>query len=398
MRILIVAMPDSIHTARWISQIADQGWDIHLFPSIDCGVVHPEIRNLTIHCAIFSRQGHHPSVKVSGIPLFRVVRFWAQKFKYKFFYKDRVAQLKRLITKLNPDIVHTLEIQHAGYLTMEVKDKMLEKFPPWIVTNWGSDIFLFGRLAEHEQKIRAVLHSCDFYSCECKRDVCLAKAYGFSGTVLPVFPNTGGFDMARVSRLRQQGPISTRRLIVLKGYQHWSGRALVGLRALERCADLLAGYELAIYCATPDVVIAAELFSRSTGMPVSIIPFGSPHDEILEYHGKARVSIGLSISDAISTSLLEAMVMGAFPIQSWTACADEWIDNGTTGILVHPEDPDMIELAIRRALTHDDLVNNAAEANSKLAAEKLNMATLKASAIDLYWSAFTKNAKNQGNP
>ena len=37
MRILFVAMADSVHTARWISQIDDQGWDIHLYPSIDCG-------------------------------------------------------------------------------------------------------------------------------------------------------------------------------------------------------------------------------------------------------------------------------------------------------------------------------------------------------------------------
>lgn len=28
MKILLIAMSESIHTARWISQMTDQGWDI----------------------------------------------------------------------------------------------------------------------------------------------------------------------------------------------------------------------------------------------------------------------------------------------------------------------------------------------------------------------------------
>lgn len=389
-------MPDSIHTARWISQIAGQGWDIHLFPSIDCGVIHPELRDVTVHHAVHPLRGQHESVRVSAIGnLSAAVKARMRSLLPRLFPDHRAAQLKRLIVRLKPDLVHSLEIQHAGYLALQSKESLLNNFPPWVVTNWGSDIYLFGRLAQHEPKIRAVLSSCDFYSCECRRDVCLAKAYGFAGTVLPVFPNTGGFDLPRAASLRQPGAPSQRRLIMLKGYQNWSGRALVGLRALERCVDRLAGYEVAIYCATPDVVIAAELFSSATGIPVTIIPFGSPHDKMLENHGRARISVGLSISDAISTSLLEAMVMGSFPIQSWTACADEWIVDGKTGILVHPEDPELVESAIRRALADDQLVDGAAQANLDLAAQRLEISSLQASAVQLYRGIFDTGGRGE---
>lgn len=388
-KILFVAMPDSIHTARWISQIVGQGWDIHLFPSIDCGVIHPELHDVTVHHAIHPLRWQHQSVRVSALGnLSAAVKTRMRSLLPKLFPDHRAARLARLISRLKPDLVHSLEIQHAGYLALQAKEILIGNFPPWIVTNWGSDIYLFGRLAQHEPKIRSVLSSCAFYSCECRRDVCLAKAYGFAGTLLPVFPNTGGFDLTRTAFLRQPGATSQRRLIMLKGYQNWSGRALVGLRALERCADLLAGYEVAIYCATPDVVIAAELFSSATGVPVSIIPFGSPHDQMLQSHGRARISIGLSISDAISTSLLEAMVMGSFPIQSWTACADEWIEDGKTGILVHPEDPELVESAIRRALADDRLMDGAAQANLNLAAERLEISALQARAVELYRGIF----------
>jgi glycosyltransferase involved in cell wall biosynthesis len=171
---------------------------------------------------------------------------------------------------------------------------------------------------------------------------------------------------------------------MLKGYQHWAGRALVGLRALERCADLLKGYVVVIYLATPEVVIACELFEKSTGISCRVIPKNTPHKDILRWHGRARISIGLSISDAISTSLLEAITMGSFPIQSWTACADEWVEDGRTGILVPPDDPEVVEHAIRRALTDDELVNRAAEINYRLATERLDKTILKAKAIELY--------------
>lgn len=399
MKILFVAMSDSIHTARWINQIADQGWDIHLFPSMEANV-HPALSHITLHEIKYLRQGPFTrntetdnNIRIGGARKWslprgadlanRAWRFW-KKLSSKSSVPDRTDQLFNLIHILQPDIIHSLEIQHAGYLVLEAKKSLGGKFPPWIVTNWGSDIYLFGRLEEHAPKIREVLSNCDYYSCECKRDVSLAKAYGFTGTVLPVFPNAGGFDLKEVELLRQTGLVSERRLIMLKGYQTWAGRALVGLRAIERCSDLLKEYELAVYCPSEDVKIAVQLFFQNTGIKIALIPFGTPHNEIMRLHGKARISIGLSISDAISTSLLEALVMNSFPIQSWTACADEWIEDGKNGILVPPEDPEIIENALRKALLDDDLVNSAAKYNEQLAQVCLSTEHLKSKAVEIY--------------
>lgn len=385
MKILIVAMAESIHTARWLSQFIDQGWEIYLFPSTKSGRVHPKISGVFIHYSLHNIQYYIKRLQkyLFLFPLCYIIESLTTIIIKKYHPNYQAEQLKRFIKEINPDIIHSLEIQHAGYLTLEAKKLLNDKFPPWIVTNWGSDIFLFGRLDGHKQKIIEVLSSCDFYSCECQRDAELARLFGFCGKILPIFPNTGGFDLEKISRIRQPGLISNRRLIMLKGYQGWAYRALVGLRALERCSDLLEGYTVAIYLVDPSVKIAAELFNQSTGIPIVIIPSIS-HEQILEYHGKARISIGINISDSISTSFLEALVMGSFPIQSNTSCANEWIKDGVTGILVPPEDPEIIEMAIRRALTNDDLVNNAAKENWKTAIEKLDLVTLKNMTIDFY--------------
>ena len=383
-RLLFVAMPESIHTARWIAQIAEQGWDIYLFPCY-AAPMHPELRHLTAFASAPPRRTdpkHHVRRLWWTLPFF-LVDWVRSKLRRAPVSSMTSRALALAIRGLQPDIVHSLEIQHAGYLALDARQRLRGRFPKWIVTNWGSDIYLFGRLPEHKARIRAVLAACDYYSCECERDVRLARESGFEGTVLPVLPNTGGFDLAWAAALQEPGPVSSRRTILLKGYQHWAGRALVGLEALRRCADLLQGYSLAISVASPEVRIAAELFRQDTGIPVQILEAVS-HEEMLRTYGRSRLYLGLSISDAISTSLLEAMVMGAFPIQSCTACADEWIEDGRSGLVVPPEDPAAVAEAVRRGLADDDLVDRAAQINASVARARLDRSILGPRVIQMY--------------
>jgi hypothetical protein len=279
--------------------------------------------------------------------------------------------------------VHSLEVITGGYLAMAARTELGSAFPPWIVTNWGSDLHLFGRLAEHEARVREVMRHCDYYGAECARDVALAQEFGFAGRVQPVLPNAGVFELERVQRLRQEGPSSQRRLVLLKGYQNWHGRALVALRAIELAAEKLAGYRVAIFLASHPVKIAAELMSRRTGIPVEFVPFSS-HDEIMGLHGQARLSIGVGISDGIPSSLLEAIAMGSFPIQSDTSCASEWIAHGKTGMIVPGEDPVGIAEAIKVAATDDELVDRAAALNGELARERLDATRVRPQVVQIY--------------
>jgi glycosyltransferase involved in cell wall biosynthesis len=384
MKILFIGMPYSIHTARWISQLTAEGWDIYLFPSLSAEL-HSSFSSVNVFAPslTYSVKNAHRvrCIRWTGLFAFadRVLSILLRK-PVKLFWK---WALILIIHFLKPDLVQSLEIQHAGYFTMTVRDYFPSDFPKWIVTNWGSDIYLFGRFPEHAARIKPILETCDYYSAECYRDVELAREMGFKGKALTVFPNAGGFDLEHVKQLREPGNTSARKVILLKGYQHWAGRALVGIRALAMCADALQGYTVAIYAATPDVEISANLFSQDTGIPVEFIPPCS-HEEMLRWYGRARVYIGLSISDAISTSMLEAVVMGAFPIQSNTSCANEWISHGSGGFIVPAEDPEIISKAIREAVLNDSLVDNADEINKKLAYERLDEKIIKPQVIAMY--------------
>ncbi|HEX3559056.1 MAG TPA: glycosyltransferase [Pyrinomonadaceae bacterium] len=399
MRILFVSMVDSVHAARWVNQIAGQGWDVHLFPVGDA-TPHRDFRDVTIYSFSTRRPpGLHRSVRLRGLWPLRRGEYRLKQIGGRLFPRrnSRSAWLASVIRWLKPDIIHSQEIQHAGYLTLETRSKFGGEFPKWIVANWGSDIYLYGRLPEHAERIREVLAACDYYHCECHRDLGLARQFGFKGEALPVCPVSGGFEVESMRQLRQPGPTSARHVIVLKGYQNWAGRALVGLRAIEMCADALKGYRLAIHMTTPEVELAGRLLEANTGIPVEF-DFGGAgnlrREDILRMHGSARVSIGLSISDAISTSLLEAMIMGAFPIQSNTGCGDEWLCQGKSGLLVPAEEPSAVAAALRLALADDELVDRAAEINAHVASKRLDLSVIRPQVIEMYKRIANARPKN----
>jgi glycosyltransferase involved in cell wall biosynthesis len=403
LRILFVGTAWSHHLSRWINQLNGQGWDIHLFPLNADEGVHPDLADLTVHDAIHGRpRGAAASVRAvddvwplvrDGYPFARGA-MTARRIERNFFPRraDRAWRLAYAIRKLRPDIVHSMTIYPASDLIMQAREHLTGEFPVWMVSSWGSDIYLFPRLSQYAEKSRAALSSCDYFICDCQRDVESARRYGFRGEVLGVVSGAGGFDVGWLNKLARVTPTSRRRLIMMKGQQHIAGRALVGVRALELCADALRDYRLAVFYASPDVEAAVELLSQATGIPATIVS-KVPYEELLELFGSARVSIGLGISDGLPLSLLEAMAMGAFPVQSGTSCADEWTLDGETCLIVPPEDPEAVAAAVRRAVSDDALVDAAAETNARVVAEQFDNSVLRPRIVAMYEQAFTQGRR-----
>jgi glycosyltransferase involved in cell wall biosynthesis len=304
-------------------------------------------------------------------------------------------RLAQTIQSLKPDVLHVLEMQHAGYLTLKSLNCLSPHgLPPCIYSSWGSDLYRYGSDHEHQTRIRNFLERCDFYIADCQRDLALARKYGFRGETLGVFPAGGGFNLQGIGRFSK--PLDGRRVICLKGYhgQRLLGRALVALEALRRCESLLAGYEVVVYSADREVVDEVHRIRQTTAINIVVMP-QSPHIEMLKLMGRSRVAIAVGLADGSPLSLLEAMSMGAFPIQSDTVSTAEWIENGRNGLLVPPEDSETVANAIRRALRDDNLVQCAAEINSQIIAERVDASVIKPQVIELYRRAAARPKPSQ---
>jgi glycosyltransferase involved in cell wall biosynthesis len=84
----------------------------------------------------------------------------------------------------------------------------------------------------------------------------------------------------------------------------------------------------------------------------------------------AKIYLGCSESDGISTSFLEAISHGVYPIQTNTSCADEWLTKGIRASLVPLDQEAISEELIRVAFNwvhcKNDTINNLRIARNAL--------------------------------
>ena len=152
MKILFIAMSNSIHTARWINQIADQGWEIYLFPSDIFEIPNENIRGVKIFNSrlfnrfvkAYKREKNNNSINQNLLSN-QNFSFYAfsKKIFDKLFPNYYAKKLTKIIKKIKPDIIHSLHVQKGGYVVLNVKKIFSMAFPKWIVSNWGSELALF---------------------------------------------------------------------------------------------------------------------------------------------------------------------------------------------------------------------------------------------------------------
>jgi glycosyltransferase involved in cell wall biosynthesis len=370
--ILIIGMADSVHVARWLSQFVDQPIDFTLFPSSPHRKIHPMLKKLIASNSQQLTVTIMPSsMRWLALPLS------ALDIPFRNFFRTRL--LRRLIEDNSYDLIHVLELQHAGYLLLDTK--LQNTLPNVFITNWGSDIYWFEQFPKHKQKIIQLLKIASYYSAECKRDIEIVQRLGYTGTTLPVIPNSGGINLDELPI--NSTPPSQRRKIMIKGYTGFVGQALVAIKACELAAEHLRGYEIVIYSASIRSRIRALKLRHINKVRVTILRKQTPHSEMLQQFSEARIYIGISLSDGISTSLLEAMATGCYPIQTDTACANEWFTT-RSGSMVKPDDLQQVSAFLQLALSNDSLVDSSSQINIQTIRARASVTTVSTTALGFY--------------
>lgn len=288
--------------------------------------------------------------------------------------------MRTAIRDFQPSVLHALELQNAGYLGLRALSDGRARKLKFMVTNWGSDIFWFQRFPKHKAKLQKLLLLADVYSAECERDIVLARSIGFTGKAMPVIPNAGGFSEADLA-IPRLNP-NERKTIALKGYHGWVGRAKVSLEVIRKMSEELRGFQIVVYSANRSVLKLSKQVAKQTGLEIKAFGKGAmSHKQVLELFAKSKIYVGLSESDGISTSMLEAMAMGAIPVQTSTACCDEWF--GESGIAVREITVPAVQDAIRQGL---QLAANPANAerNLKTIKDKAGAGIVKRIALTYY--------------
>ena len=375
-KILIVAMADSVHTARWIRQFDSDEIEFVLFPS-------------TPHRRIHGLIGEHNQVKrISSLRISRFMTIGALPLGildllFKNFFRSKF--LAREIKTFQPDIIHIMETQHSGYLAYKALKKS-QTNSKIILSIWGSDLFWFQKFKRHRSKISSVLKMVDLLVMECNRDRETALGLGFGGTFSVNMPATGGLNTGLLRERALEQPTVTRKLIAVKGYSGFVGLGTEALKVIELVESEINEFSVMVYSAGLRTLWKSRGLRKSMGERIQVVRKHKLSNlEIEEMFLKSRVSLGLSLSDGLPATVKEAMSTGAIPIQTSTSCAGEWFADGIGGHLVNEVDIQGVADALLIALRDNSFAHAASEINYQIAEQRFSEAKVREQSRSLYF-------------
>ncbi len=364
----------SIHVLRWIENLKDTPLELYWFDVLNKG----ELKTI-------DKVEQFTSWKTRKVP-YIIGEYFLNK-KLPFLYQrikpilevTANEELNKIIQKIQPDVIHSFEMQNCSYPILKTMQKYSDI--KWIYSCWGSDLFYYQNFKQHNSKIRQVLQRVNFLHTDCQRDYEIAKTLGFSGIYLDIIPGGTGYDLNVLEKYRK--PLDERKIILIKGYQHNFGRGLNIIKALDEIQSNLQNYQVVVFGAHQTV---ADYINQNK-LPYMVYDrHGLKHDELLELMGKSLVYIGNSISDGMPNTLLEAIVMGVFPIQSNPGgVTEEIIENNKNGLLIqNPENIEEIKTLLLQTINDNELLNFAYTYNKEVAKKRLNYVINQQKVIALY--------------
>ena len=193
---------------------------------------------------------------------------------------------------------------------------------------------------------------------------------------------TGGFPL---EDQMPSEPASSRLNIVAKAYGGEFGRGDLIIAALRNAFTIIPGYTAFLYSVTDDLIEQVESLVEEFPGRISYSSRKNPltRAEMQSLFRRSRVYVGASRSDGISTSFLEALNHGCYPIQTDTSCAGDWKDLGAVASIVSQE-VSVIESNLVVAMKDDELVDRAQIKNLAIAQKHLGFEEVRKIAITFY--------------
>ncbi|RAJ16986.1 glycosyltransferase family 4 protein [Olleya aquimaris] len=381
MKLLMVAIPNH-HFFQWVNQLKDSGYEVYWFDVTDGGPQSPKIEWVT-QIKGWKLKWNFPfrsTIKKRLPKLYKCIQ--------KYNEHDVSKAFQNALTTIQPDIVHCFEMQLAGLPILPI---MEQNTIPLIYSSWGSDVFYFKELGVSKQELERFYKRTNYLVTDCQRDYHLAVKNGFNNRFLGVFPGNGGLTINN-SNIK---PVSERPIILIKGYDDGVGKASIVLKALELVSVKLLDYkQIVIYSADDSIQKQIQHSKILSSLPFTIHSRYTfiQNKELLELMGKSCLHIANSISDGMPNALLEAMSMGAFPIQSNPGqVTEEVLVHGKNGLLIaNPLDVKEIAKHIETALKDDSLRQQAQDFNVNFMQRQYNRTTLQPKIQTLYQTVYSE--------
>lgn len=323
LRLAFIGDPNSIHTRRWLTFFADRGHCVHLLvPSAD-SIEEPLPAGIEVH-----RFLAWPHIPIPGLP--RIATAIA---------------LRLALRRIRPDVLHAHFLARYGWAAR------LSGFRPYVITVWGSDVFVAATSsAAAQQWARRSLSGAALITAV-SEDLA-RRAIELGARPERVRIAQFGFD----PRLFVPGPApeSLRDELRLRGRRVvLSPRGMTPLYRHEVAILTLAllpgdvALVLSKWQAEPSYLAQLEALTRELDLEsrVRFVP-PIPHDLMANYYRLADVVVSVPRTDAFPVTVLEAMACGTPVVVSDLPSAHEGLAGVDPGAIVAGDDPEAVAGAI----------------------------------------------------
>jgi L-malate glycosyltransferase len=327
LRLAFLGDANSIHTRRWAEFFASRGHEIHLLVPDKDTIATPLDPRFRVH----------------------TFRAWPRLPLRGLGTLVTMLALRRALLEIRPDVLH------AHYLTRYGWAARLSGFRPYVVTVWGSDVFVTPRNSPHARIWAARTLSKAALVTAVSAD--LARAAVELGAV-PGRVRVVQFGVDPQEFMPGSVPDSLRADLALEGRRVvLSPRALrpmyrheVAIRATALLPDdvtlLLVDWQ-------PDAKYRAQLVrlidELDLGSRVRFLP-PIPHEALADYYRLADVVVSLPTTDAFPVTALEAMACGTPIVMGELPSVHEGLDGVDASAIVAGDDPAAVAAAVRARL------------------------------------------------
>lgn len=331
MKVFLLSDVDSPHTIKWATSLAKKGIDIVLFGlgklTVSDYKNFDNIKIFTLNQRITRKEGNFEKIK----------------------YLIALPIIKRIIKEEKPDILHSHYATSYGFLGA------LTSFHPFIISVWGSDVFSFPK--------RSFLHKIILEFNLKKADKILSTSH-IMAKETKIYTNKDvevipfGVDIEVFKPFNVEGFFDKNDIVIgtIKTLEPQYGVEYL-IKAFKILNDRYPFLSLK-FLIVGDGSLQEKLKKLCKDLGISdrtIFAGRVPYSEIPRYHNILTIFVALSNSESFGVSVVEAMACGKPVVVSDIGGLPEVVENGVTGFVVPPNNPQEAANAIEKLILDENL-------------------------------------------
>lgn len=341
MKLLLLSDPNSPHTIKWATSLAKNNINILLFGlgKLDVvdydGLTNIEVK--TLNEIVTRNEGALSKIK----------------------YLKALPYLKKIIKEYKPDILH------AHYATSYGLIGALTGFNPFIISVWGSDVFSFPKKSFlHKEILKFNLRKADKIL---STSYVMAKETSlYTNKEIEVIPF--GIDINQFKPMEVESLFDKKDIVIgtVKTLEEKYGIEYL-IKAFKIISDKYPNLPLKLL-----IVGGGSLENKLKNLVKELkidnktIFIGRvPYKDVPKYQNMLTISVSVSDSESFGVAVLEASACEKPVIVSNVGGLPEVVDDGVTGIVVPPKNPEKTAEAIERLILDKGLRDKMGKAGRK---------------------------------